>query len=72
MVAQIRVQMPPGFRVLVVATRSTQHLENLLDAAHNLRTLSYFARLPELGGESNMLLDPVWRLPSGVVRAVVD
>lgn len=64
--------MPPGFRVLVVSIRGPEHLEHLRLAANSFRTLCYFARIDELKKDSSMLLDPVWALPQGQVRAIVD
>ncbi len=63
--------LPPGFRVLVVGTRSPVHLEHLREAAKDFRTLCYFSRLVELELAS-MLTEPVWQLPTGKHRAIVD
>lgn len=61
----------PGFRVLVVTTRGGAHLSHLLEAAAPYTKLFYFTTLERVR-ERNVLLDPIWQLPSGTVRAIAD
>lgn len=63
--------LPPGFRVLVVGTRGPVHLEHLREAAKDFKTLCYFSRLLELE-QASMLTEPVWQLPTGIRRGIVD
>lgn len=65
------VEQLPGFRVLVVSTRTEKNLSNLVDAAGDFRSLFYFATLGTLS-QGNLFLDPVWTLPTRARRAIVD
>lgn len=61
----------PGFRTLVVTTRSEANLRHLLTAADGYAKLFYFTTLAQVR-ERNLLLDPIWTLPSGSMRAIAD
>ena len=54
--------------MLVVTTRSEANLWNLLDAAKDYAKLYYFTTLDAVR-QYNLLLDPIWKLPNGTVRA---
>jgi DNA-binding MarR family transcriptional regulator len=60
-----------GFRTLVVTTRSEANLRHLLAAASGYAKLFYFSTL-EQARQHNLLLDPIWELPNGKVRAIAD
>lgn len=60
-----------GFRVLVVTTRGAANLQNLLSAASSYAKLFYFTTLDAVR-RGNLLLDPIWQLPNGNVRAIAD
>lgn len=64
--------LPPGFRVLVVSTRGSDHREHLRQAAKDFRTLAYFVRLADLEASPSMLTEAVWALPTGVMRGIKD
>jgi hypothetical protein len=60
-----------GFRVLVITTRGEANRRNLLSAASSYAKLFYFTTL-EAVRQANLLLDPIWELPNGTVRAIAD
>lgn len=60
-----------GFRVLVVTTRTEASMLHLLSAASGYAKLFYFTTMGRARSGS-LLLDPIWRLPNGQVRAVAD
>ncbi|MCA9700582.1 MAG: replication-relaxation family protein [Myxococcales bacterium] len=61
----------PGFRVLVVTTRTESSMRHLLSAAGGYAKLFYFTTLDRVRA-ANLILDPIWELPSGAVRAIAD
>ena len=72
LVAQHRVPLPPGFRVLVVSTRGADHVEHLREAARDFKTLCYFSNMASLTRSQSVLIAPDWILPGGTHRAIVD
>lgn len=61
----------PGFRVLVATTRTEASMRHLLAAASDYASLFYFTTLDRIR-EGNLILDPIWELPNGTVRGIVD
>jgi DNA-binding MarR family transcriptional regulator len=61
----------PGFRTLVVTTRTEANLRHLLAASEGYAKLFYFTTLEKVR-HHNVILDRIWRLPNGTVRAIVD
>ncbi len=72
LVREYGATLPPGFRVLTVSVRGPEHLEHLRLSAGDFRTLCYFACMDDLERGRSMLTEPLWRLPSGGVRAISD
>ncbi len=62
-----------GFRVLVVTTKGEENKHNLLACAkgQGFRKMFYFATMKEVA-EGNLFADPVWSLPSGSKRGLLD
>lgn len=61
----------PGLRVLVVTTRTEANMRHLLTAASDYAKLFYFTTLDRVR-KRNLVLDPIWELPNGTVRGIVD
>lgn len=61
----------PGFRTLIVTTRTEPNLRHLLVAASGYAKLFYFTTLEQVR-QHNLVLDPIWELPNGTVRAIAD
>ncbi|MBN2526973.1 MAG: hypothetical protein JXR76_11320 [Deltaproteobacteria bacterium] len=63
-----------GFRVLMVTTRGDAPRNRMLSIAKNdgYRSMFYFATMDDIRQSANIFTKPVWHLPNGKVRGLID